>query len=117
MSNIISRGFTGRRVSAEVQKRIPPGQHLEQGFPVLSYGPTPHTPLDEWNFTLSFEDETCTNGTGANSNRYPMKTSKPIFTASRHGANSIHSGAVFRSICCSRATDLSAVILFGKVTN
>jgi DMSO/TMAO reductase YedYZ molybdopterin-dependent catalytic subunit len=57
MSNIVSRGFTGRRVSADLQKRIPPGQHLEQGFPVLTYGPTPHTPLDEWDFTLSFEDE------------------------------------------------------------
>jgi DMSO/TMAO reductase YedYZ molybdopterin-dependent catalytic subunit len=58
VSNIISRGFTGRRVNADLQKRIPPGQHLEQGFPVLSYGPTPHTPLDEWDFTLAFEDET-----------------------------------------------------------
>jgi DMSO/TMAO reductase YedYZ molybdopterin-dependent catalytic subunit len=57
VSNIISRGFKGRRVGADLQKRIPPGQHLEQGFPVLTYGPTPHTSLDDWDFTVSFEVE------------------------------------------------------------
>jgi DMSO/TMAO reductase YedYZ molybdopterin-dependent catalytic subunit len=32
--------------------RVPPGQYVTEDFPVLSAGPTPHTPRDEWSFTL-----------------------------------------------------------------
>ena len=39
-----SRGFRGRRRSQE-DTALPPGQYLEDGFPVLSAGPTPRTPL------------------------------------------------------------------------
>jgi DMSO/TMAO reductase YedYZ molybdopterin-dependent catalytic subunit len=46
----ISRGFRGRR--RDTAERLPPGQYLVDGFPVLSAGPTPHTPLDEWTFTI-----------------------------------------------------------------
>jgi len=31
---------------------VPPGQHLTDDFPVLSAGPTPHTPLEDWTFTI-----------------------------------------------------------------
>ena len=31
---------------------MPPGQYLTDGFPVLSAGPTPHTPLDQWTFSI-----------------------------------------------------------------
>jgi DMSO/TMAO reductase YedYZ molybdopterin-dependent catalytic subunit len=48
---IISRGFHGRRSEGPAD-RIPPGQHLVDDFPVLSAGPTPHTPLEEWTFTI-----------------------------------------------------------------
>jgi DMSO/TMAO reductase YedYZ molybdopterin-dependent catalytic subunit len=48
----ISRGFLGRRHPVEDPSRIPPGQYLTRDFPVLSAGPTPHTPLDEWSFTI-----------------------------------------------------------------
>ena len=48
---VISRGFRGRR-SEGPSDRIPPGQHLVDDFPVLSAGPTPHTPLEEWSFTI-----------------------------------------------------------------
>ena len=48
----ISRGFTGRRRPADDPSRLPPGQYSEHGFPVLSAGPTPHTPLDEWSFLI-----------------------------------------------------------------
>jgi len=48
----ISRGFRGRRRQNEQAGRIPPGQHLERGFPVLSAGPTPHTPLEQWSFSI-----------------------------------------------------------------
>src|SRR5215210_2447912 len=49
----ISRGFRGRRQTRDA--RLPPGQYLVEGFPVLSAGPTPHTPLEEWDFSISGE--------------------------------------------------------------
>ena len=47
---IISRGFSGRRSAADV--KLPPGQYLTTDFPVLSAGPTPHVPLDRWEFVI-----------------------------------------------------------------
>jgi DMSO/TMAO reductase YedYZ molybdopterin-dependent catalytic subunit len=47
----ISRGFRGRRREAD-PSRVPPGQYLVDDFPVLSAGPTPHTPLDGWSFAI-----------------------------------------------------------------
>src|SRR3569623_981714 len=47
-----SRGFRGRRVDVD-PGRVPPGQYVVNDFPVLSAGPTPRTPLDEWSFTVS----------------------------------------------------------------
>jgi DMSO/TMAO reductase YedYZ molybdopterin-dependent catalytic subunit len=47
----ISRGFHGRRRDVD-PARIPPGQYLVTDFPVLSAGPTPRTPLDEWSLTV-----------------------------------------------------------------
>jgi DMSO/TMAO reductase YedYZ molybdopterin-dependent catalytic subunit len=46
----ITRGFHRQR---DVNDRLPPGQYLERGFPVLSAGPTPHTPLDRWDFVIT----------------------------------------------------------------
>jgi DMSO/TMAO reductase YedYZ molybdopterin-dependent catalytic subunit len=47
-----TRGFFGRRLADDEAKRLPPGQYLEKGFPVLSAGPTPHVDLATWTFTL-----------------------------------------------------------------
>jgi DMSO/TMAO reductase YedYZ molybdopterin-dependent catalytic subunit len=47
-----SRGFLGRRRTDVDTSRIPPGQYVTSGFPVLSAGPTPHTRLDTWTFTI-----------------------------------------------------------------
>ncbi len=47
---VISRGFSGRRSATDV--KLPPGQYLTTGFPVLSAGPTPHISLDRWEFTI-----------------------------------------------------------------
>ena len=47
-----SRGFFGRRRPVEDPSRVPPGQYVTSDFPVLSAGPTPHTRLDEWTFTI-----------------------------------------------------------------
>ena len=48
----VSRGFLGHRQRSEEQQRLPPGQYLVSSFPVLSAGPTPHTPLEQWDFTI-----------------------------------------------------------------
>ncbi len=50
--SFISRGFTGRRRDPALAGRVPPGQYVTDDFPVLSAGPTPHTPLDQWTFTI-----------------------------------------------------------------
>jgi DMSO/TMAO reductase YedYZ molybdopterin-dependent catalytic subunit len=48
----ITRGFFGRRRDAEHGDRLPPGQYTVEGFPVLSAGPTPRTPLEQWSFSI-----------------------------------------------------------------
>jgi DMSO/TMAO reductase YedYZ molybdopterin-dependent catalytic subunit len=48
----ISRGFRGRRRRDVDPARVPPGQHVVEDFPVLSAGPTPRTPLEEWTFKI-----------------------------------------------------------------
>jgi len=50
----VSRGFEGRRrePAGDRANRIPPGQYLTRDFPVLSAGPTPTIPLDEWEFVI-----------------------------------------------------------------
>jgi DMSO/TMAO reductase YedYZ molybdopterin-dependent catalytic subunit len=50
--SFVSRGFQGRRRDEGPPGRVPPGQYVEHGFPVLSAGPTPHTPLEQWDFTI-----------------------------------------------------------------
>ena len=49
----ISRGFSGLRIESDV--KLLPGQYFTTDFPVLSAGPTPDIPLDQWEFTLDDE--------------------------------------------------------------
>jgi len=48
--SFISRGFRGRRVADAPRDRVPPGQYVTRDYPVLSAGPTPHTPIEKWDF-------------------------------------------------------------------
>ena len=52
MTGYVSRGFHGKREAERENARVPPGQYLVKDFPVLSAGPTPHMPLDEWTFSI-----------------------------------------------------------------
>jgi DMSO/TMAO reductase YedYZ molybdopterin-dependent catalytic subunit len=53
VSGFISRGFTRRRqVPEELADRVPPGQYVESGFPVLTAGPTPHVDTADWRFRI-----------------------------------------------------------------
>ena len=50
--SFVSRGFHGRRNDDVDSARVPPGQYVTSDFPVLSAGPTPRTPLDQWDFQI-----------------------------------------------------------------
>jgi DMSO/TMAO reductase YedYZ molybdopterin-dependent catalytic subunit len=55
----VSRGFRHfRGASDEEAGRVPPGQYVTHDFPVLSAGPTPHTPLEDWTFSITQGGET-----------------------------------------------------------
>jgi DMSO/TMAO reductase YedYZ molybdopterin-dependent catalytic subunit len=51
--SFVSRGFRGKRRDEGPSGRVPPGQYLVDDFPVLSAGPTPRTPLEEWDFVVT----------------------------------------------------------------
>jgi DMSO/TMAO reductase YedYZ molybdopterin-dependent catalytic subunit len=50
--SIISRGFRRRREVDAPEGRVPPGQYVTADFPVLSAGPTPRIPREEWRLTV-----------------------------------------------------------------
>ena len=50
---IVTPGFRGRAREPDI--KLPPGQYLTHDFPVLSAGPTPRIPLDEWQFRVRTE--------------------------------------------------------------
>ncbi len=54
MSGFVSRGFARRRrpEAEELGERLPPGQYVESGFPVLTAGPTPGVAPEEWGFRV-----------------------------------------------------------------
>jgi DMSO/TMAO reductase YedYZ molybdopterin-dependent catalytic subunit len=53
MCAFISRGFKGReRTPAELAARLPPGQYVESGFPVLTAGPTPDVHTGTWRLRI-----------------------------------------------------------------
>ena len=56
--SFVTRGFHGRQRDSAEAGRLPPGQYLVSGFPVLSAGPTPRTPLAKWSFSIEGEVDT-----------------------------------------------------------
>jgi DMSO/TMAO reductase YedYZ molybdopterin-dependent catalytic subunit len=53
VSGFVSRGFGGgRRVPEELAERVPPGQYVEPGFPVLTAGPTPLIDTADWSLAV-----------------------------------------------------------------
>lgn len=48
---MVNRGFR-RKHATGTSDRIPPGQYITTGFPVLSAGPTPRVALATWTFAL-----------------------------------------------------------------
>ena len=50
-----TRGFVGRSRDEARAGRLPPGQYLVGGFPVLSYEPTPLIDTEDWRFAIQTE--------------------------------------------------------------
>jgi DMSO/TMAO reductase YedYZ molybdopterin-dependent catalytic subunit len=48
----MTRGFFRRHAEPADGNRLPPGQYLERGYPVLSAGPTPRVPTERWAFEV-----------------------------------------------------------------
>ena len=69
---MITRGFKGRERSTDLASRIPPGQHLVDGFPVLSAGPVPSVSLDKWSFELKDGVRVIQKWTWSEFNRLPQ---------------------------------------------
>ena len=82
----ISRGFRGRRSDADDAERLPPGQYLTYDFPVLSAGPTPHTPLEEWTFTIA--------GTARTGARWTWDEFRALPTETSHGRHPLRDEVV-----------------------
>jgi DMSO/TMAO reductase YedYZ molybdopterin-dependent catalytic subunit len=49
--SIITPGFRRKREEVD-PTRVPPGQYVVTDWPVLSAGPTPDVPTDQWTFTV-----------------------------------------------------------------
>jgi DMSO/TMAO reductase YedYZ molybdopterin-dependent catalytic subunit len=72
--SFISRGFKGRREQPADASRLPPGQYMVRDFPVLSAGPTPHTPLSEWSFSITGEVDAEKRWSWDEFKRFPTET-------------------------------------------
>ena len=51
---MVTRGFFGKK---DKNNRVPPGQYLENRFPVLSAEPTPKIALSDWKLSIIYKNE------------------------------------------------------------
>jgi DMSO/TMAO reductase YedYZ molybdopterin-dependent catalytic subunit len=72
----ISRGFRSRRQEQAPQDRLPPGQYVTTDFPVLSAGPTPHTRLEDWTFSIQLGGSLIGKWSWAEFGTLPQTTTK-----------------------------------------
>jgi DMSO/TMAO reductase YedYZ molybdopterin-dependent catalytic subunit len=69
---MVTRGFTGRQQPIDLTRRVPPGQHIVEGFPVLSASSTPAISTDDWIFELKEGPRTIRKWTWVEFNRLPQ---------------------------------------------
>src|SRR5687767_9862846 len=96
----ISRGFGGRRRGQAT--KLPPGQYLEDGFPVLSAGPTPRTPLEAWDFSVVGEVDEPRRWTWEEFKQLPSEEITRTSTASPSGRSWAPGGRASPWIRCWR---------------
>ena len=93
----ISRGFQGRRQADAPAGRVPPGQYVTHDFPVLSAGPTPGVPLDQWRLRDRRQGRRAAQLDVAGASwRCRARTSRSTSTASRSGRSSTRPGRASR---------------------
>lgn len=72
---------TGRGLTGEIQKeerpRLPPGQKLNKGFPVLDLGILPEVDIDVGSYRSKGRSKTRSSGIGTGSARWPPTGSSP----------------------------------------
>lgn len=69
---MITRGFSGRQAEVDLSDRVPPGQHLVENFPVLTFGPTPKVDTADWKFTLKLGPKPAKTWSWTEFNALPM---------------------------------------------
>jgi DMSO/TMAO reductase YedYZ molybdopterin-dependent catalytic subunit len=82
------------RLGLRSTERLPPGQHLTQGFPILDLGIKPEIALKDWRLEIGGLVENPKTFTWEEFNALPQFEDVSISIASRPGANSIVAGAV-----------------------
>ena len=71
----VSRGFRHlHRAPAGKEDRVPSGQYVTDGFPVLSAGATPRTPLEKWTFSITQGGDTRKSWTWQELQALPAET-------------------------------------------
>ena len=70
----VTRGFHGRRQDDVAPERVPPGQYVTTDFPVLSAGPTPHVPTEQWTFSIRQGDSVLKSWTWQEMRALPAET-------------------------------------------
>ena len=53
--SFVTRGFRGRQRAEAPDDQVPPGQYVTTDFPVLSAGPTPRVPEEQWRLRVTTE--------------------------------------------------------------
>ena len=103
--SFVSRGFHRRHTEPGQEGRVPPGQYVTSDFPVLSAGPTPHRPLENWSVLDHGRDR---RAAALELGRVPRaaerERSRRTSTASPSGRSSTRTGRASRSTRCSRAS-------------
>jgi hypothetical protein len=71
----VSRGFRHlHRATPGQEDRVPPGQYVTDGLPVLSASPTPHTPLENWTFSITQDGQAKKSWTWRDFQALPAET-------------------------------------------
>ena len=71
----VSRGFRHlHRTPAGKEDRVPSGQYVTDGFPVLSAGATPRAPLEKWTFSITQGGDTRKSWTWQELQALPAET-------------------------------------------
>ena len=93
----VSRGSEASARRSARTPRLPLGPYLVEDFPVLSAGPTPRIPLEDWTFTIESEMAELKRWSWESFRALPSDEMGPTSTVSRNGRNWTRRGKASRS--------------------